>query len=95
MASVAKNAKSWQTSENATWSSFVTLTTDQIEAVKQGEPVHLVPEEVGEEVVLLRGDVYERITELFDDWDLRLMRRQMTEVMREDWDDPALSVYDQ
>lgn len=73
----------------------MTLTHDQIEALKQGKPVHAVSEEVGEEVVLLRGDVYDRIAELLDDWDPALMRRHMADMMKEDWEDPAMSVYDQ
>ncbi len=70
------------------------LTKDQIEAVKQGEPVHVLAEEVGGEVVLLRGDVFDRIAQLLDDWDPRLMRRHMADMMQEDWGDPAMSVYD-
>jgi hypothetical protein len=72
----------------------VKLTEDQIKAVKPGEPVRLAPEEVGEEVVLLRSDVYDRIAELLDDWDPRLMRGHLVNIMKEDWDDPPMRAYD-
>lgn len=43
------------------------LTTDQVQAVRQGEPVPLVPPEVGEECILLRRDVYERVKQAVAD----------------------------
>jgi hypothetical protein len=47
------------------------LTTEQIEAVKNGEPVAISPPEVGEDCVLLRADVYARFRKLLDDVDPR------------------------
>ena len=43
------------------------LTSQQVEAVRQGEPIPLVPPEVGEECVLLRRDVYEHVTHALED----------------------------
>ena len=36
------------------------LTSEQVLAVREGEPISLVPPEVGEACVLLRRDVYEK-----------------------------------
>jgi len=36
------------------------LTNEQVQAIREGEPVPVVPPEVGEECILLRRDVYER-----------------------------------
>jgi hypothetical protein len=73
----------------------MTLTTQQVIAVQSGEPVHLVPEEVGEEVVLIRGDLFKHIAALFDDWDPQVMGQGMAKLMEEDWNDSAMSVYDE
>lgn len=70
----------------------MTLTTQQIDAV---QPVHIVPEEVGQEVVLIRGDLFQQIAGRFDDWDPAIMRPGMARMMEEDWNDPAMSVYDE
>jgi len=37
------------------------LTSEQALAVREGEPISLVPPEVGEACVLLRKDVYEKV----------------------------------
>jgi hypothetical protein len=37
------------------------LTFEQIEALKQGQPIRLTPEEVGEEVVLLNAKTYQQL----------------------------------
>ncbi len=37
------------------------LTSEQVSAVREGEPVSLVPPEVGEACVLVRKDVYEKV----------------------------------
>ena len=39
----------------------MTLTSEQILAVREGEPVSLVLPEVGETCVLLRQDIYEQV----------------------------------
>jgi hypothetical protein len=40
------------------------LTIEQIEAVKEGEPVRVAGSEIGIDCVLLRADVYERVKNL-------------------------------
>ena len=37
------------------------LTSEQVLAIRDGEPISLVPPEVGEACVLLRKDVYEKV----------------------------------
>jgi hypothetical protein len=37
------------------------LTSEQVLAIREGEPISLVPPEVGEACVLLRKDVYEKV----------------------------------
>ena len=36
------------------------LTNEQVQAIRDGEPVRFVPPEVGAECILLRVDVYEK-----------------------------------
>ena len=40
------------------------LTSHQIQAIRDGEPVPVVPPEIGQECVLLRKDIFERIAAL-------------------------------
>jgi len=39
------------------------LTSEQVRAIREGEPVPVVPPEVGEECILLRRGVYERVNQ--------------------------------
>ena len=73
----------------------MTLTREQIEAVKQGEPVRVAAPEVGAECVLVRADVYEGVRAIFDDGLSReqvgaLIKRNMYE---DDQNDPLLDSY--
>jgi hypothetical protein len=43
------------------------LSNEQVQAIRDGEPVPVVPPEVGEECILLRRDVYERAKQTVDD----------------------------
>jgi hypothetical protein len=44
------------------------LSAEQVQAIKDGEPVRLVSPEVGEECVVLRADVFDRVKRLsYDD----------------------------
>jgi hypothetical protein len=38
----------------------VDLTSEQVQAIREGEPVPIIPPEVGEECVVLRRDIYEK-----------------------------------
>ena len=68
------------------------LTSEQIEALDKGEPVSLLVE--GRKCVLLSDAVYEQVRELIEQWDPSTMQRHMAAVMADDWNDPAMSVYD-
>lgn len=43
------------------------LTSEQVQALRAGEPIAVVPPEVGEECVILRKDVYQRVQQALDD----------------------------
>ena len=43
----------------------MTLTTDQLEVVRKGEPVRFT--EAGDEFVVLRADLFEKLTELSEE----------------------------
>lgn len=77
----------------------MTLTTDQLEALKQGVPVRLVPPDMVVECVVLRADVYDRVkTLLYDDSPLRDDERLAaikSAGERAGWDDPELDVYEE
>jgi hypothetical protein len=73
------------------------LTSHQIQAIRDGEPVRVVPPEIGEECVLLRKDIYERIAHLLDDTppaDEELIRLGWEAGKKIGWDTPEMSEYD-
>lgn len=43
------------------------VTFDQIQAIRQGEPVRITSQEDGLECVVLRADIYDRVSVLLDD----------------------------
>jgi hypothetical protein len=59
-----------------------------------GAPLYLT-DASNNRYVLLRGDQFERLWALFgqDDLDPRAMYPLIDEVMKEDWDDPAMDLY--
>lgn len=71
------------------------VTSDQIQAIRQGEPVRITSEEDGLECVVLRADIYDRVSVLLDDSlsqaDVGLLiERTMHE---DDLQDPLLESY--
>jgi len=47
----------------------MTLTIQEIDAIRKGEPVHTAVPEVGTDCVLVRADVFERLQRrLADEW---------------------------
>lgn len=50
------------------------LTPEQIEAVKQGEAVRLLADEVSAEVIVLRADLYEKMVYDDSEWTTDEMR---------------------
>jgi hypothetical protein len=73
------------------------LTDDQRQAIEGlgGKPLYLV-DATNNRYVLLRADQYEKFQALLggDDLDPRDMDPLIDEVMKEDWEDPAMDVYD-
>ncbi len=73
------------------------LTNEQVQALREGEPVAIVPPEVGEQCVLLRMDAYEKMKHLvYDDSqaDPSQFYSVVSAVMAEDdANDPALESY--
>jgi len=70
------------------------LTSEQIQAVKQGVAVSILPPEVGEQCVLVRKDVYQRISHLVEDFDPAQAYPAIDEAWKEGWDDPQMADYD-
>jgi hypothetical protein len=74
-----------------------TLSDDQRNAIEEhgGTPVYLVDAATNVRYVLMRADQYEKVKALFepDDIDPREAYPLADEVMKEDWDDPAMDVY--
>ena len=70
------------------------LTSGQIQAVRQGEPVRVVPPEIGEECVLLRAGVYEDVVRLLDGLDPGQAYPAIDEAWKDDWDAPRMTEYD-
>lgn len=77
----------------------MTLTTEQIQAVQAGQAVPLSPPEVGAECVLIRRDLYERVSRLISDdkeFDPRDAYSLINQVMADDdRNDPWLDSYQQ
>ena len=72
------------------------LTSEQIQAVIGGEPVPIIPPEVGQECVMLRRDVYEQLCDALSagDFDPARFYPLVGQLMAEDdAHDPALESY--
>lgn len=69
------------------------VTAEQLQAIDSGQPVPLSVE--GRPCVLVPGMLYEQFREAMEDWHPGTMRREMARLMAEDWNDPAMSVYDE
>jgi hypothetical protein len=61
---------------------MIELTHEQATAVEQGEALVLLNPATGEEFVLIRKEVYEKL-------------RKLMAPLNRGWDDPALDVYEQ
>jgi hypothetical protein len=75
----------------------MTLTHEQIEAIKHGDPVRITSPEVGADCVLVRADVYERVRALFDDGlSMEQVGALVEQNMRDDdQNDPLIDSYQQ
>ncbi len=72
------------------------LTSQQLESVQHGEPMRFVDPELGQEFVIVRADIFDRVRLLFDDTDLTPNETLplIWQSMKEDWEDPAMDIYD-
>jgi hypothetical protein len=72
------------------------LTSEQIQAIRDGEPVPIVPPEVGEECVLVRRDVFEQARHAMED-DMLSPRTisKLVQAISDDEDDDYLEYYQQ
>ncbi len=78
---------------------MIDITPDVRRAIEDAgdKPPRLVDPETNREYVLVRAELYDRIRSLIeidDDIEPGDMTAHMWEVMKEDWDDPAMDVYD-
>lgn len=67
----------------------MTLSTQQRQDLAKGRPVPVVVDKT--ECVVVRKEVFERFA---DEFDPRTFYPHMAQMMAEDWDDPAMAVYD-
>lgn len=75
------------------------LSVDQIDAIRQGEPVRIEAPEIGSDCFVVRADVFERIKRCFYD-DVPLTADEKTRLLleaglRAGWDDPEMDVYNE
>ena len=71
------------------------LTQEQSSAVRAAEetPLRIVDPDTNTEYVLLRADIYERVSHFFDDPATDAFLAQIESAAAAGWDDPALDVY--
>lgn len=73
------------------------LTQQQLADVAAGKPLRFLEPPLDAEFVVIRADVLDRVQRLIDDSDLTSeeMSSLMWSGMRDDWEDPAMDVYDE
>lgn len=69
------------------------LTPEQIQSIDSGQPVNIVVD--GRSCVLVPSSTYTQMQEQIDQWHPTTMQRNLADVMADDWNDPAMSVYDE
>ena len=72
----------------------MTLTIEQIQAIRKGEPVRLVLPEVGEECVVVRAAEYADRSHPSAGLDPRQAYAAIDEAWRDDWNAPGMEEYD-
>lgn len=77
---------------------MIELTQEQRQGLRHADAVRLSDPETGQEYILLRAEVYERLKQLLyddGDWTPEEQMRLLAESgKRAGWDDPAMDVYD-
>lgn len=72
----------------------LTLSAEHQKALQQGESVPVIEKATQTRCVVVRADVFDRITKLLPDSDPREAYPALDEVMKEDWSDPKMAEYD-
>jgi len=70
----------------------INLTKEQLQAAERS-PVRVTDPETSQEYVVVRADMFNRITAMIDEDDARLMYPLLADIDPEDWED--ISVYKQ
>ena len=73
----------------------MTLTVEQIQAIRKGEPVRVVLPEIGEECVVLRSAKFEDFANPPRVPDPTQAYAAIDEAWKEDWNAPGMADYDQ
>jgi hypothetical protein len=77
---------------------MATITPELRQEIEQSgdQPVRLEDPETNKSYVLISAEMYDRLRSLFDDsdYDPREAYPLVWKVMKEDWEDPAMDVYD-
>jgi hypothetical protein len=69
---------------------MIELTQQQHEAIQNGtKPVRAIDRATNTEYVLIRREVYERLSGILDEDDSRLMEPLLAELDAEDWEDAS------
>jgi hypothetical protein len=69
------------------------VTNEQLQAIDSGQPVVLSVE--GRDCVLLPSGLYHQLRDSIEDWDIASMQGNIARMMKDDWGDAAMSVYDE
>ncbi len=70
------------------------LTSEQIQAIRHGEPVRVVLPEIGEECVVLRAADFEVTAHTLAGLDPKQAYPAIDEAWKDDWDFPGMEDYD-
>lgn len=72
----------------------MTLTADQVESLKRGEPLRLAAPELGEDIVVLRASDFEDLRERREDQQEKRVRAEQARKARDSWvrENPVLTM---
>ncbi len=70
------------------------FTSEQIQAIRQGEPVRVVLPEIGEECVVVRAADFEIVARSLEGLDPRQAYAAIDEAWKDDWESPGMEDYD-
>ena len=74
----------------------MTLTSEQVDALKEGRPVRCLLPEAGAECVILLADVFQRMRDAQDGWTTEEAWTAFCEVAGPTgWNDPEMDIYDE